>query len=150
VNFEPTDLSCPDQPRRAVDHQVLGNLAVALLDRHRFQRRRHALHRVLLKEALLARALGATYEAEWPAADVGQHARADCHEVFGEIGFGDGRFGEQQLVGVREPHFVYVFDLRVAFGHGSTGWDCTSLAGLSPRRPRYAGWRKRPSAVLSV
>ena len=136
VDFEPADLRRADEPGRAVDHQVFGGLAVSLLDRHRLQRGRHALHRVLLEEALLAGAIGTANEAQGPAADVRQHALAHRDEVLGEALLGDAGLGEQHLVGMRQAHALYIVVLRGTFRHGYDRLRLHVLGGLVAAQPQ--------------
>ncbi len=104
VDLDTADLRHGDEAGRAVDHEIVGDLAVAFLHRHRLQGGRHALLGVLLEEALLGRPLRAAHEAQRAPAAVRQHALADGEEIFGEVELGYVGLEEQHAIGMRDLH----------------------------------------------
>ena len=158
---EPVDCRAPDvkldrahlhggnKALGVIDIEVVGRVAVGLLDRHLVDFVWKTIAGVFLVEALMIRPLRAAQDRGRVIGSEGQHSSGDDAVVAGKIDLGDIRLGKEQAIGMGDADAEHI---AVCIGSPwvTTLLACGRLGGvLWPFRLHGFGWRLLSSSRVS-
>ena len=123
MQLDAAEVDNPRQPRRVVDHDLLGRAPRRKRQRHRAQPRRPLVGRALLVERLALGAVDEALEHDRPIADAAERAVRDRQVVANQVQLGELRLLRKiGLAGMGDADLApaHVQDLGILFlGHGA-------------------------------